>query len=296
MNTTTTTQPILARHTVFSAESTPTDYERIEKAIAFIEANFRQQPSLDQIAASVQLSKFHFQRLFKRWAGVTPTQFMHALTVEYAKGQLANAHTVFDTALDAGLSGAGRLHDMFVNIEAMTPGEYKQQAAGLTITYGIHDTPFGAALLATTPRGICALRFLSEETKETTLANWQAEWPQATFTQDNVATQPYINQIFANQLSDKPLKLALKGTNFQVQVWQALLNIPSGSLVTYQDVAEGIGKPKATRAVASAIAKNPVGYLIPCHRVISKAGKAHNYRWGSARKKALIGYEAAALT
>ncbi len=268
------------------------DYNRVAQAIAYVEANFRQQPSLDEIASSVHLSKYHFQRLFKRWAGISPTQFMHFLTVEYAKERLASADSVFDTALDSGLSGAGRLHDLFVTFEAMTPGEYKRQAAGLTIYFGFHATPYGECLIATTDRGICALRFV-EESRANIVTAVQAEWPQATFLEAQQETAVIAQQIFYANSSPKPLHLLVRGTNFQVQVWRALLKIPAGALVSYADVAAGIGRPTATRAVSSAIARNPVGYLIPCHRVISKSGRTHNYRWGAVRKQALIGREAA---
>lgn len=268
------------------------DYRRVEAAIRYLEANFRRQPSLDEIADAVHLSKYHFQRLFKRWAGVSPTQFTHFLTVEYAKGRLAEASTVFDAALDAGLSGGGRLHDLFVTFEAMTPGEYKRQASGLTIRYGAHPTPFGVCVLAVTERGICALRFVEEGT-DATVAQLQAEWPGAEWIRSDSATAPVIDTVFVPGRATRPLPLLLRGTNFQTQVWRALLRIQPGDLVTYSDVAAGIGRKSATRAVAGAIAANPIGYLIPCHRVISKVGRAHQYRWGSARKKAIIGYEAA---
>ena len=281
--------------TLTSYTQQATDYYRIEQAIGYLESNFQQQPNLDEIAESVNLSKYHFQRLFKRWAGVTPVQFLHYLTVSYAKEQLSQAHSVLDTALDSGLSGASRLHDLFVTFEAMTPGEYKQQGVGLQIKFGIHPTPFGDCLLAMTARGICALRFVSEENQEAEIAALQAEWSMATFEYDEVSTAVPLQAIFSSTTPQEPFHLFLKGTNFQVRVWQALLNIPSGQIVTYSDVAEKMGKPSATRAVASAIAKNPIGYLIPCHRVISKAGKMHQYRWGTARKKAIVGWEAAQL-
>lgn len=272
-----------------------TDYKRVEQAIRYLEENFQNQPSLDEIAESVHLSKYHFQRLFKRWAGVSPSQFMHYLTVNYAKSQLANASTVFDTALDAGLSGAGRLHDLFVSFEAMTPGEYKRQGEGLTIWYGVHPSPFGDCLVGMTERGICALRFVSSDDAGVEIADLRQEWALAEFVRDEEKTAVPLQTIFADTTPEEPLRLFLKGTNFQVQVWRALLKIPSGNVVTYADVAQSIDKPAATRAVASAIAKNPVGYLIPCHRVISKTGKMHQYRWGAARKKAIVGWEAAQL-
>lgn len=271
------------------------DYRRIEAAIAYLERNYRRQPSLDELAHAAHLSKYHFQRLFKRWAGITPTQFMHYLTVSYAKEQLAAAESVLATALDAGLSGPGRLHDLFVTYEALTPGEYKQQAAGLTVRTGCHPSPFGPVLLATTARGICALRFVGADGEAAALATLQAEWPRAQFVADDAGTAELAARIFSRAAAPQPFHLLLRGTNFQVQVWRALLSIPAGALVTYRDVAHALGDDNATRAVAGAVARNPIGYLIPCHRVISKVGRAHDYRWGSARKKALIGYEAAQL-
>lgn len=273
-----------------------TDYQTVARAIQYIEQNFKNQPSLDEIAAAVHLSKYHFQRLFKRWAGVTPNQFVGYLTLAYAKARLQESSSILDTALDSGLSGPGRLHDLFVNFEAMTPGEYKEQGKDLRITYGLHPTPFGPALLAKTERGICALRFSSSEDGISPIVNTlQKEWPHAQFNENPDQTAPLVKQIFSGARPDstRPIYLQVKGTNFQVNVWQALLNIPAGMVTTYQEIAQQIGSPTATRAVASAIGRNPVGYLIPCHRVISKSGQAHGYRWGSTRKKAILAYEAA---
>lgn len=272
------------------------DYERIERAIRFIEANFRRQPTLDDIAAAIHLSKFHFHRLFKRWAGVTPQQFLHFLTIEHAKEMLRQSRSILDASLAAGLSSGSRLHDLFVSFEAVTPGEYKQHGEGLVITYGYHPTPFGGCLLAMTRRGICALRFCAAGERDECLRQLQQQWPAASFVEDVSVTLPVVTAIFkAKGRDDMTFHLALKGTNFQMQVWRALLAIPPGRLVSYQDIAESIGKPTAVRAVAHAIADNPVAYLIPCHRVIRKTGEIHNYRWGTARKKALIGWEAGRL-
>lgn len=274
------------------------DYQRVEQAIRFLEANFRRHPSLDEIADSVHLSKYHFQRLFKRWAGISPTQFLQFLTLEYAKERLLESQSILDAALDAGLSGPGRLHDLFVTFEATTPGEYKKQGTGLQITYGIHDTPFGKCLLATTARGICALHFVQSSDTSTALKPLTDHWPQASLVEDRSQIQPLLKQIFAPASTgqSRPFHLLLKGTNFQVQVWQALLTIPPGTMVSYQGVAAYMDKPNAARAVAGAVARNPVAYLIPCHRVISMTGKAHRYRWGTARKKAMLGWEASQRT
>jgi AraC family transcriptional regulator of adaptative response/methylated-DNA-[protein]-cysteine methyltransferase len=242
----------------------------------------------------VHLSKYHFQRLFKRWAGISPTQFLHFLTLEYAKERLRESHSVLDAALDAGLSGPGRLHDLFVTFEAITPGEYKRQGAGLQITYGFHDTPFGQCLLATTERGICALYFVQDGDRMAALEQLAEHWPQARLEENASQTQPLVDRIFAPDSAKqaRPFHLLLKGTNFQVKVWQALLAIPPGALASYQDVAAYLGKPNGARAVGGAVARNPVAYLIPCHRVINKAGEIHRYRWGATRKKAMVGWEA----
>ena len=273
------------------------DYDRVAQAIEYVQNNFLEQPNLDEIAASVHLSKYHFQRLFKNWAGVSPTQFMHFLTIEYAKIQLRRSRSIFETALDAGLSSSSRLHDLFINFVAMTPGEYKNLGANLEIHYGFHPTPFGECLLATTQRGICGLRFTTEKDNVAILATLEQEWSLAKFIENPSITKPLIQQIFRTDPSvDTPrFHLLLKGTNFQVQVWQALLLIPSGAMVSYQDVANYVSKPTAFRAIGNAVGNNPVAYLIPCHRVISKTGNFHQYRWGSTRKQAILGWEAAQI-
>lgn len=271
------------------------DFQRIEKAIQFIEANFKSQPTLDQMAKSVHLSKYHFQRLFKRWAGISPIQFMQFITLDYTKERLIESKNLLETALDAGLSGPGRLHDLFITFDAMTPGDFKKQGSGLQISYGVCDSPLGECLLATTQRGICFLGFVASGERSETLGQLFDTWPGSEFIENPTAVCPIVNDIFKidRQRSVHPFNLQIKGTNFQINVWRALLNIPMGCIVSYQDVASYIGHPKAFRAVANAIAVNPVAYLIPCHRVIAKSGKVHRYRWGAARKKALIGWETA---
>jgi AraC family transcriptional regulator of adaptative response/methylated-DNA-[protein]-cysteine methyltransferase len=273
------------------------DYQRIEQAIHFLEANFTRQPSLDEIASSVNVSKYHFQRLFKRWAGISPLQFVQYLTLEYTKQKLTEGQSILDASFEAGLSGPGRLHDLFMTFEAMTPGEYKKMGAGLQIEYGFHPTPFGECLLAMTERGICHLSFVEQENQENAFNQLQSYWAHATFIEQHQKTQPIVHQIFASQppKASRPFHLLIKGTNFQVNVWRALLTIPKGMMVCYQDIAKYIGKPRSTRAVANAIALNPIAYLIPCHRVITKEGQIHRYRWGTARKKAILGWEAADL-
>ncbi len=271
------------------------DFQRIEKAIEFVEANFKSQPTLAEIAQSVHLSKYHFDRLFKRWAGISPIQFLQFMTLDYTKQKLAESKSLLDTALDAGLSGPSRLHDLFVTFEAMTPGEFKKQGAGLKIEYGFCKSPFGECLLATTPRGICYFGFVEDDRRGEILSQLFQTWPDSDFNENSQRVDLMVQKIFSVDPSKEvaPFNLQIKGTNFQVQVWKALLNIPKGWFVSYGDIATYIGHPESFRAVANAVAINPVAYLIPCHRVIAKSGKIHRYRWGSARKKALIGWEAA---
>ena len=271
------------------------NYHRIEKAIQFIEENFKSRPDLDQIAASVHVSRYHFDRLFKRWAGVSPIQFLQYLTLDYTKRKLAESKSLLDTSLDAGFSGPGRLHDLFVTFEALSPGEYKKQGAGLDVTYGFSDSPFGECLLAMTGRGICHLGFVENSLRSAALDQLFQKLPNAAFAERFNRINPIVKEIFRldHPKDAGPFNLHLRGTNFQVNVWKALLQIPEGWVVSYQDIAICLGRPKAFRAVANAVALNPVGYLIPCHRVIAKSGKIHQYHWGSARKKALLGWEAA---
>ena len=271
------------------------DYGRIEAAIHYLEENFQAQPTLAEIASHVGLSEYHFQRLFSRWAGTSPKRFLQFLTIQHAKKLLAESQSILDATYEAGLSSPSRLHDLFVTHEAITPGEFKQKGAGLTIQYGFHDSPFGECLIGLTERGICGLQFVAGEDRQAALDELKAAWPQAEFVEDAEATRPYVDPIFnLSDAEERPsLPLYLKGTNFQIQVWQALLKIPAGTAVSYGSVAQMIGNPKASRAVGSAVSHNPIGYLIPCHRVIRQAGNLGDYRWGSSRTKAILGWEAA---
>lgn len=269
------------------------DYARVERAIEYLVSHHLEQPDLVTVAHHVHLSEYHFQRLFSRWAGTSPKRFLQCLTVEHAKRKLAESRPLLDVTLESGLSSPGRLHDLFVTIEALTPGEYKSRGGGLTIQYGIHATPFGACLLAVTERGICSLSFVDAGDEHEAELELKRRWSGARCEQNDEATEPIAACIFArlDHNAQPPLHLLLMGTNFQVKVWHALLQIPEGTVASYETVAERIGKPNATRAVAGAISSNPIAYLIPCHRVIRKTGVIGEYRWGSARKRAILSWE-----
>jgi len=265
------------------------DYQRIEKAILFLEKNVHRQPELKEIARSVNLSEYHFQRLFRRWAGISPKRFLQALTIERAKEALKNSGSLLNVTYEAGLSSLGRLHDLFVNMEAVTPDEFRKRGASLTIRYGFHPSPFGECLVAVTDRGISNLAFVPRGGRTKIVRELKRQWRHAEVLKDPSATRPHADRIFGAAKPDTPLTLHLKDTNFQVKTWQALLNIPRGMVSSYEDIARQIGKPTAVRAVA----RNPVAFLIPCHRVIRKTGAVGGYRWGSVRKKAILAWETA---
>jgi AraC family transcriptional regulator, regulatory protein of adaptative response / methylated-DNA-[protein]-cysteine methyltransferase len=271
------------------------DYRLIEQAIRYIEANARRQPELDEIAAAVGLSEYHFQRMFTRWAGISPKRFLQFLTKENAKELLAQSENLLDTTHQVGLSSLGRLHDLFVTTEAVTPGEYKSRGAGLTLRYGIHASPFGPCLVAVTERGICHLGFV-QASEGDAIDSLVADWSQAKMIEDYRAAAPLIEPIFdLSRRGKESLRLHLRGTNFQIKVWEALLTIPAGAATTYEQIAASIGKPSALRAVGTAVGHNPVAVLIPCHRVLRKDGEFGNYRYGTARKKALLASEFAKI-
>jgi AraC family transcriptional regulator of adaptative response/methylated-DNA-[protein]-cysteine methyltransferase len=269
------------------------DYESVEQALRFLEQHVEDQPSLKEVAVNVHLSEFHFQKLFTRWVGISPKRFLQYLTKERAKSMLASSRNLLDTAYSVGLSGPGRLHDLFVACEAVTPGEFKRQGEDLTIYYGFHPSPFGECLLANTGRGVCNLIFVMDGDRQAAYRSLLRAWPLADLVEDREKTRPYIRKIFTrlSGLQAEPLNLYLRGTNFQIKVWEALLRIPPGSVVTYQDIAVAIGMPHAARAVGNAVGQNPLPVLIPCHRVIRKDGNFGNYGYGRARKKALLGWE-----
>lgn len=271
------------------------DYQRIETAIRYIEQHYCSQPNLDRIALELGLSAYHFQRLFQRWAGISPKRFLQYLTLEHAKGLLKNSASVLDACFATGLSSAGRLYDHFVMLEAMTPGEYKRHGAGLTIYYGIHPSPFGDMLLAVTEKGLCGLWFLQESSPAQALSELHAHWGLAKQLNDISITEPFARRIFAQDSQPQSgLSVLVKGTNFQIQVWKALLRIPQGAVITYGQLAAKLGTPQAARAIGSAVGANAVAYLIPCHRVIRATGETGEYRWGPARKKAMLLWESAA--
>lgn len=271
------------------------DYERVARAIHYLRRHASLQPDLIDAARHVNLSEYHFQRLFTRWAGVSPKRFVQYLTVEQAKARLLRSGRMDDVVADVGLSGAGRLHDLFAILEGVSPGEFRRAGSGLTIRYGIHESPFGDCLIATTERGICGLHFVDGNEDETMAL--RADWPAAKLIRDAGSTGKTAGRLFdpIRARAKQPLSLLVKGTNFQVQVWRALLAIPPGRLTTYSDLAKRIDHPGAARAVGNAVAANPIAWLIPCHRVIRETGKFGNYRWGESRKAAMLGWEAARL-
>lgn len=269
-----------------------TDFERIEKAIVFIKGNFQQQPELDEVAKHVHLSPFHFQRMFKEWAGVSPKKFLQYISVEHAKSLLKQNLTLSDVSFETGLSGTGRLHDLFITIEGMTPGEYKNGGEHLHINHSFAETPFGDIIIASTQKGICHIAFIGDE--KHALQNLQQHFPNANLAQKTDMLQQNALRVFTGDWNNLPLiKLHLKASPFQLKVWQTLLHIPAGGVSTYSSVAENIDAPNASRAVGTAVGKNPVAFLIPCHRVIKSTGVIGEYHWGSTRKTAIIGWEAA---
>ena len=271
------------------------NYERIAEAIAYIRLNFKSQPNLDDVAEKVNLSPFHFQRMFTEWAGISPKKFLQYLSLEYAKGILKDQQaTLFDTAYETGLSGTSRLHDLFINIEGMTPAEYKNGGKALSINFSYAETPFGNIIVASTPKGICYMAFADD--KDTAFNELYTQFPNASYYQMVDMAQQNALNIFKSDWSQlSKIKLHLKGTDFQIKVWEALLKIPTGGLNTYSNIANIVKLPTASRAVGSAIGANPVAFLIPCHRVIKSTGEFGQYHWGANRKTAIIGWEAARM-
>ncbi len=286
------------------------DYDTVRRAIEFLSARWRQQPSVAEIAAHVGLGEPRLAHLFRRWAGLSPKAFLQALTLDHARALLRDQASVLDASYAVGFSGPGRLHDLFVTHEAMSPGEYKSGGAGLTLIYGFHATPFGEALAVATPRGLAGLGWVDEKAvagsatdtgkpaggRDGALADMRRRWPQATFVRDDTAAAAYVTRAFDPQKwrPDAPLRVILIGADFEVRVWETLLKIPVGRATTYGAVAARLGKPKAARAVGAAVGRNPISFVVPCHRVLGASGALTGYHWGLTRKQAILGWEAGA--
>ena len=270
------------------------DYDIVRRAIAHIRGHWRAQPEIEQIAEAAGVSATDLHHLFRRWAGLTPKAFLQALTLDNARQLLRSSASVLDAAYEVGLSGPGRLHDLFVTHEAMSPGEWKSGGEGLTIYYGLHPCPFGTALVMASERGLCGLAFADAGKEKTALADMRRRWPKAEYVEDISRTAVIVNRVFDQTLwrADRPLRVVLIGTDFEVRVWETLLRIPMGRASTYSDVAGKLGVPKAARAVGAAVGKNPIAFVVPCHRVIGKSGELTGYHWGLTRKRAMLGWEA----
>jgi AraC family transcriptional regulator of adaptative response/methylated-DNA-[protein]-cysteine methyltransferase len=271
-----------------------TDYDVVRRTIEFISRRWQAQPSLDEIAAHVGLQPFALQRLFARWAGLTPKAFLQAVTLDHARGLLRESPSILEASYALGLSGPGRLHDLFVTHEAMSPGAYKTRGEGLVLRYGFHPSPFGTALVMITGQGLAGLAFADAGGEEAALTDMRSRWPRATYVEDRAATAPTARRVFdpAKWGAARPLRVTLIGSDFEIRVWEALLTIPFGEATTYSDVATRIGRPTAARAVGAAVGRNPISFVVPCHRVLGKGGSLTGYRWGLTRKRAILGWEA----
>ena len=271
-----------------------TDYDVVRRAIAFISEHWRKQPEIEEIAHAAGVTATELHHLFRRWAGLTPKAFLQAITLDHARGLLRSSASVLDAAYEVGLSGPGRLHDLFVTHEAMSPGEWKAGGEGLTLTYGFHPCPFGTALIMATPRGLAGLAFADPGGEQAALADMQRRWPRARTVEDRARTAPLARRVFdpAHWRAQEPLRVVLIGTEWEVRVWEALLKVPMGRVTTYSGIAARVCTPAAARAVGAAVGKNPVAFVVPCHRVIGKSGKLTGYHWGVTRKCAMLGWEA----
>jgi AraC family transcriptional regulator of adaptative response/methylated-DNA-[protein]-cysteine methyltransferase len=273
---------------------TPDDYQVVKNVIEFVTENWRDQPSLEAIAKRVGMEPTRLQKLFTRWAGLSPKAFLQAVTLDRARALLEQSATVLDTTYEVGLSGPGRLHDLFVTHEAVTPGSYRARGEGLTIRYGFHPSPFGTALVLATEYGLAGLAFADAGAEQPALADMMRRWPKAEYIEDRAATAPLARRIFdrSKWRPDTPLRVVLIGTDFEVRVWEALLHVPLGCATTYSDVARRLDRPTAARAVGAAVGRNPISFVVPCHRVLGRSGQLTGYHWGLTRKRAILGWEA----
>jgi len=270
------------------------DYDVVRKAIAYISENWRAQPEVEDIAHAASVTSEDLHHLFRRWAGLTPKAFLQAVTLDHARKILRDSASILDASYELGLSGPGRLHDLFVTHEAMSPGEWKARGGGLTLSYGFHPSPFGIALVMASERGLAGLAFADVGEEKHALADMMGRWPNARYVEDTARTGPIARRIFdrATWRCEEPLRVVLIGTDFEVRVWETLLRIPMGKATTYSTIAESLGKPKASRAVGAAVGKNPISFVVPCHRVLGKSGDLTGYHWGLTRKRAILGWEA----
>ncbi len=279
---------------ILADNDTSTDYALVRNMLEFITKNWREQPSLEVIAGEAGLSPGHLQRVFKRWAGISPKEFLQAITLDHARGLLRESASILDTAYEVGLSGPSRLHDLFVTYEGMSPGIYKARGAGLEIRYGFHPSPFGQALVMISEEGLAGLGFADEGGEQVALDDMRSRWHQAQYVEDSASTAAYAARVFnpGRWQPDSPLRIVFIGTDFEIRVWETLLRIPLGKATTYSDIAAHLGNPKASRAVGTAVGKNPLSFVVPCHRVLGKTGNLCGYHWGLTRKQAILGWEA----
>lgn len=280
----------LAQHMFDSAD----DYTAVRQVLSFLSENWRDQPSLEEIARQAGMEPTRLHKLFTRWAGLSPKAFLQAITLDHARGLLENSATVLDTAYEVGLSGPGRLHDLFVTHEAVTPGDYRSRGEGLTIRYGYHPSPFGTALVMATERGLAGLGFADPGEERASLEDMCNRWPRAAFEEDTAFTAPLASRIFDPHewQPETPLRVVMIGTDFEIRVWESLLRIPLGKATSYSDIARHLDKPKAARAVGAAVGRNPISFVVPCHRVLGRTGGLTGYHWGLTRKRAILGWEA----
>ena len=272
------------------------DYAKVRAVLEHLSADWREQPSLAELARPVGLSEDQLQKLFTRWAGLTPKAFLQVLTLNHARAMLKDQASILDAALDSGLSGPSRLHDLFIAHEAMSPGIYKAKGEGLVISYGYHPSPFGIALVMITEHGLCGLSFNDEGGERAAFEDMSSRWPRARYVEDSARTAPFAARVFSDIKDGQPLRITMIGSDFEISVWETLLKIPKGRAVTYGNIAASLGKPKAARAVGAAVGKNPISFVVPCHRVIGSTGALTGYHWGLTRKKAILGWEAGSLS